>query len=37
MGDQGFLKAGVPLELKEAPAERERVTRSKIWKSSGIL
>lgn len=36
LGDQGFLKTGVPLELKEAPAERERMTRRKIWKSSGI-
>lgn len=35
-GDRGFLKTGVPLELREAPAERERMTKRKIWKSSGI-
>lgn len=35
MGDRGFLKTGVPLELKEAPMERERI-RGKIWKASGV-
>lgn len=35
-GDRGFLKTGVALELREAPAERERMTKRKIRRSSGI-
>lgn len=36
MGDWGFLKMGVFLELKEILGERERMIRRKIWKLFGI-